>query len=232
QHLARAEDKQLLKAWNVSFADRAAEELVRQLVLAVRIWRPDVVIADHPDGHASGWPCETLIADALHAAFTLAADPRAFPEQLKLLGLEPWQPNKSYARCDSAATAQVKIDLTEVSDRLEASIRDFAAPAQALLADTPTTLPSTRYFHLLESRLPGAEKHVDLMGGIELTPAGVSRRAQPPITALAPEIEKSLRTRRNLQNMAEAPANELTDPKRLLTQIGPMLSAMTKDHAA
>src|SRR5262249_47290903 len=39
QHLGRAPRADLLSSWNGLHADRAAEQLVRQLVLALRVWR-------------------------------------------------------------------------------------------------------------------------------------------------------------------------------------------------
>ncbi|HMC88841.1 MAG TPA: YCF48-related protein, partial [Gemmataceae bacterium] len=232
QHLVRADSKELIRAWNPLFADRAADEVLRQLVLAVRIWRPDVVVTDSPDATGGSGPCETLVVEALHKAFQLAADPKAFPEQIQFLHLEPWEVKKSYARWDSASNAQVQIDLTQVSDRLEASIRDFAAPALGLLADAPLALPTMRFFHLLDSRLTGADKHLDLMRGIEPSPTGVSRRAQPPVSPLSQDVEKSIRSRRNLESLVAMPANQLTDPNRMLAQIAPMLGGMHEDQAA
>ena len=38
------------------------------------------------------------MAEAVHEAFERAADPKAFPEQLNVLGLEPWKASKLYAR--------------------------------------------------------------------------------------------------------------------------------------
>ncbi|HEV3445057.1 MAG TPA: YCF48-related protein [Gemmataceae bacterium] len=232
QHLARADKKELVQAWNPLHADRAAEEMLRQLVLAIRIWRPDVVVTDHPDAEVSGWPADALVCEALHAAFAGARDPKVFPEQLTSLGLEPWEVKKLYHRWDSPQGAQVKADLTQVSHRLEATFRDFATPPSSLLADTPIALPTVRFFHLLDSRIPGAGNQPELMRGVELMPGGVARRKLPPTTGLAQEVEKAIRTRRNLQALAELPPTELSDPNRMLAQVGPMLANMPDDQAA
>src|SRR5207248_9265995 len=86
QHLARSGKLDLLQAWNRSHGDRASDDLLRQLVLALRIWRPSIVITDHPAEQAAT-PAEALLTEALHEAFTRAADPRAFSEQITPLGL-------------------------------------------------------------------------------------------------------------------------------------------------
>jgi photosystem II stability/assembly factor-like uncharacterized protein len=233
QHLARAEKSELVQFWNRMHADRAAEELLRQLVLALRIWRPSVVVADHPDARVSGSPAEALVTEALHEAFRRAADPQAFPEQIKQLGLEPWEVAKVYGRWDSHTGAQVALDLTAVNPRLQTTARDFATPAAGFLADTPYTLPNQRFFHLLDSTIKGAVAHRALMQGVEeLAPGGKARRKQAPPAELSADVEKALRTRRNLQALLEAPAGELTDPNRVLSQLRPMLAGLPADQAA
>src|SRR5205807_722655 len=107
----------------------------------------------------TGWPSEALLTEALHEAFSRAADPKAFPEQLQRLGLEPWEVAKVYGRWDSHIGAQVTLDLTKISSALGSTIRDFAEPAMSLLAESPFGLPTMRYFHLLDTRIPGAVNH-------------------------------------------------------------------------
>src|SRR5439155_25545540 len=95
--------------------------------------------------------------------------------------------------------AQVTLDLTALSPQLQATPRDFAAPAAGLLADAPDSLPKQRSYHLLESRLAGAANHKQLMQGVELALGGVARRKQMANASLSPELEKALRSRRNLE---------------------------------
>src|SRR5207244_1980664 len=123
-HLANADKSELMRFWNQLHADRAAEEFVRQLVLALRVWRPAVVLTDHPDPRATGFAGDALLAEALHEAFTRAADPKAFPEQIKQLGLQPWEVAKVYGRWDERSDAQVMLDTTTISPRLETTPRD------------------------------------------------------------------------------------------------------------
>jgi photosystem II stability/assembly factor-like uncharacterized protein/tetratricopeptide (TPR) repeat protein len=232
QHLAHASKNDLIQSWNTLHADRAPEEMLRQLVLALRIWRPSVIVTDHPDARVTGWPGEGLITEALHEAFTRAADAQAFPEQLKQLGLQPWSVAKVYGRWEERTGAQVALDSTRMSGRLEGTIRDFATPAAGLLFDNPTPLPMQRYYHLLDSRAPGANCHTDLMGGVEMSPGDVARRRQSEAPEIGKDFEKIIRARRNLQALAEMRAGELTDPNRVLTQVGPRLAEMPDSQAA
>jgi photosystem II stability/assembly factor-like uncharacterized protein/tetratricopeptide (TPR) repeat protein len=232
QHLSRASKSELVQSWNALHTDRATEEILRQLVLAIRTWRPSVIVTDHPEESTAALPGEALLCEALHEAFAQAADPAAFPEQIKRLGLEAWKVDKIYGLWEERAGAQITVDPTAICTRLESSANDFATSAAVHLADAPFSLPLQRFYKLLDSRIAGAASHRDLMDGIDLARGGLARRKQLPLAELAPEREKALRLRRNLQAMAEAPASDLTDPNRLLSQIGPMLSHLPDDQGA
>jgi photosystem II stability/assembly factor-like uncharacterized protein/tetratricopeptide (TPR) repeat protein len=231
EHLTRAEKAELVKSWDRLHGDRAADQLLRQLVLALRVWRPAVVVTDNPDLQ-NGTPLEALVVEAVQEAFNRAADAKAFPEHVQQLGLEPWQPVKLYACCPSRANANVTLDLNEPGRRLEATPRDFAAPAAALLADGSAPPPTQRHFRLLDSKLAGAAGHHDLLEGIVLPPGGVARRMLGEVPPTPPELAKALETRRNLQALAEAPPNGLVEPARVLAQLGSSLNGLPTDQAA
>src|SRR5262249_57084887 len=101
--------QELLKFWNEAQGGGAEQQLLRQLVLALRTWRPAVVVTDHPDARA-GNPAGALLAEALHQAFAQAADPKAFPEQLTHLKLGPWQATRVFAVWDKREGAEVVFD--------------------------------------------------------------------------------------------------------------------------
>src|SRR5262249_55991211 len=88
-HLRDADRGELLTVWDPQHGGRAAAQLVRQLVLQLRAWQPEVVVADF-----AGAPPEALVVEALREALTRAADARAFPEQIAHFRLDPWQANK------------------------------------------------------------------------------------------------------------------------------------------
>ena len=175
QHLARAGSATCVKAWDRLHADRAAEELLRQLVLALRIWRPDVVITDHPDAKVTGSPAEALVAEAVREAFARAADPKAFPEQIQnwawsLEGRQAVRPLGHRARPRSS------LDLNEPSARLERRSRDSPPRPPACWPTRRWSCRPSAIYRLLDSRLEGAANHRDLMQGITLAP----RRRRPP----------------------------------------------------
>jgi photosystem II stability/assembly factor-like uncharacterized protein len=229
QHLAGGDKAALLKGWDGRHGGRAAEELLRQLVLALRVWRPEVVVTDAAAG-ADATPADALIVEAVRAAFDQAADEKAFPEQVEQLGLQPWKAGKLYAR--SEAKGQVVFDATEALDRLGASPRDFAEPAAGLIAEGPAALPTQRHYTLLAARMEGAASHRSLMQGVMLAPGGEARRALGEAVELTPERRKAIYARRNLKAVAELPADGLGDGNKLLAQVGPALESLSEEQGA
>jgi len=225
-HMARSDKTDLLRSWDRRHDNAAAEQLLRQLVLALRMWRPEVVVTD--DESATG---DALVREAVREAFQRAADPKAFPEQIDGLGLQPWKANKLYARSEDKSKAQVILVNTEPSERLLASPRDYAATAAGLLSDTAVLLPAQRYFTLLENRLERTGGNGGLMDGITLGLGGEARRKLPDLAALPGAVRQAMQERRNLQALAEFP-NGLSDPNKLLAQIGPALKALPDDQGA
>jgi hypothetical protein len=228
-HLGRASREELLAAWDKPHGGQAARELLGQLVLALRIYRPDVVVTDHPDAKRSGHGADALIAEAMNEAFARAGDKDAFPEQLTTYGLEPWQPKKLYALWPDGPDAQVRLDLTALSPRLGATVREFSTAPLALLGGTP---PRARAFKLLASNLKDASVHSFLMQGVALEAGGFARRKLEAAGEFSAAEAKAARLRENLWAIAEAPADTLTNPDRLLAQLEPALAEMPLDTGA
>jgi photosystem II stability/assembly factor-like uncharacterized protein len=228
QHLTSASKRELLAAWDQRHGNRGAEQLLRQLVLTLRVWRPNVVVSDHPDAKV-GSPAEALLAEAIHEAFQQAGDSKAFREQLTELGLEMWRGDKLYGCWDNSASANVSFDVEAPRPRLAATARDFAAPAAALVSDE--TLPRQRYYRLLEGRAE-ATAHKELMQGVELAMGGTARRELSPLTEADAEILKVVRSRRNVEALAELPIARLNEPAQLLGRLDTLLAPMPEDAAA
>jgi photosystem II stability/assembly factor-like uncharacterized protein len=222
QHLAAANREGVLDYWNRRHAQHAADELLRQLVLALRLWRPNVVLGDHPQGKVAA---SALVAEALQEAVRQAGDPNAFPEQIDLLGLEPWQVSKVYALSDMGSAA-VAHDNDEFLDGLESTPRDHATWAADLLPDGPAVLPRQRAFRLLQTQAKGAEGQTDLMHGLAAKPGDVQRKIGPP--NLDPEVVKAAREKKQLQALAE----RLTDPAAVQSQLLPVLAKLPDEQGA
>src|SRR5581483_5619627 len=114
----------LLEYWNTPHANQADRELLRQLVLAIRTWKPSVVITDHPDIKVTGSAADALVAEAVHAAMTQAAVPQAFPEQIEKLGLEPWAVQRVLALWDKKES-HLTLDNDKELAHLGDTVREF-----------------------------------------------------------------------------------------------------------
>ena len=92
-YLDRTGPQPVLAHWN-KIHGQAPMELLRQLVLTLRMWRPDVVLTDPADGNTA----EALVAEAMVEAVKQANDPTAFPEQIEALGLTVCKVRSLYGR--------------------------------------------------------------------------------------------------------------------------------------
>jgi photosystem II stability/assembly factor-like uncharacterized protein len=231
RHLAEADKEGLLRYWGQLHGGPAEKQLVRQLVLALRTWRPEVVVTDHPDPRVSGSAAAALLAEALHEAFQLAADEKAFPEQMEHLALQPWRAAKLYGLWDRAEGAHAVEDANKDLPRLETSAREFAEPAADLLSDCPLALPGERRFRLLGSTLEGADGLRHLMDGVPAAAVGVARRELKPVAEPRADLVKANRLQRNLRTFADRPVADLADAEKLLPQVATTLAALPEDQA-
>lgn len=222
---------QLLDLWEQVHASDPAREMVRHLVLALRIWRPEIVLTDHPDVRQTGNAADSLVVEATQEAIRQAGNPQAFPEQVQQLGLEPWTVKRVWIGWHEKPGAQVAIANVDPNYHLEASLRDFAMPAFRLIVEGAGPLPTQRFYRLLNQATDGAQAK-SLMHGIDLAPGGEARRSMPAAREVSPDLERALRERRNLQALAEAPASPLFDANRSLAILGAALDKMPESQSA
>ncbi len=222
EHERQADADALLHHWDALHDSPAADELARQLVLALRIWRPDVVIMDSPEDGV-GLPIERWIAQAMQQAFIKASDSAIYPDQIKVLGLTPWKPSKLYAPCADPRTARAILDTTEACPRLGATAHDFVTNAVALLE---SAAPAQRCYRLYVSNVPGAGR--DLMAGLRVDPT--ARRNLGPVQA-QPELVRAIHERRNLEAMISPSAARLVNAGGLIAQVVPAITRLPEDQA-
>lgn len=95
QMFTRAVDFGYSKTADETFEIWGREEVLRDVVRAVRTFRPDVVVARFPETGEGGHGHHTASAVLAREAFRAAGDPARFPEQLAE-GLAPWQPRRLF----------------------------------------------------------------------------------------------------------------------------------------
>lgn len=223
QHLERCDKSAILAHWNKLHADRAQDELLRQLVLTLRIWRPSVLFSEDPE---SATPLSALVGDAVCEAVRQAADPKAFPQQIDDLGLQPWQVRKVYAAGAPKGTTLTQ-DNDEPQPRLQATVREFAADAHALLTPRYQALPAKRSHRLCLNHdgKSGFERH--WLQGIEQA-VGESKRDVKIDDKSDDNLVRAIVQRRNAVALAE----NLDDPARTLALVPIQLDKLSDEHAA
>jgi photosystem II stability/assembly factor-like uncharacterized protein len=230
-HTVGMQSRDLMATWDRMHGGKASEQLLRQAVLAIRVWQPEVIVSDLA---ADVNPADVLVLHAAREAFKQAADPNCFPEQITDLGLKPWAAKKLYALSPEDPAAPVKLDLTEFDLKLAGTPKDLAEPAVRVLADDSAS-SGRRCFKLVAHRLEGSEKHTGLMEGITLAPGGAARR---PATASATDpslldaLKKAVQTRRHLEGLAASSDRELGGVDKAIAALGVEMKKLPADTAA
>jgi photosystem II stability/assembly factor-like uncharacterized protein len=228
-HLSRASRADLLAAWQKVHGGRAPEQLLRQLVLALRMWRPAVILTDDPSGSAGD--VEALVAEAVSEACRQASNPKAFPEQVEQMGLSVWQPYKVYAISPEERKATVSQDLQQILPRLRTTPREFVRVPSALLNPDKSTIPTQIAFSWLMGAR-GTKGHRTLMEGVNLSGGSGARRTLGPPSEITQEQRRQVRRRAQLLGLVERPPSELTDPTRTLSLLEPTFKDMSEEQAA
>lgn len=224
--------RELMATWKPTHGTRSAEQLLRQAVLAIRMWQPEVIVADMMSESS---PAPNAIA--LHAtreAFKQAADPDCFPEQITVLGLKPWAAKKLYALVPQANATDVRMDQAAYHATLNQSPQDFAEFATRILADDSAII-DRRAFRLIAHRLAGAEKHTALTDGITLARGGAARRPETLRSADPSTIEnlkQATQTRRRLESLLTVTDPELASADKLISRLGTEVQQLPDDIAA
>jgi LmbE family N-acetylglucosaminyl deacetylase len=161
------------------------------MVRAIRIFRPDVLVArfsgTNRDGHAHHQASALLTVEAYRAA----GDPAKFPEQIAQ-HLQPWQPKKLYVgnppRMFSGGNVAdedytVKLNTGEYSPVLGMSYTQFALEGLAHQTSQGTggirvpPGPRYTYYKLTDSTIPKPSGHEqDFFDGIDTSLAGLAAR--------------------------------------------------------
>jgi len=214
-----ADMQAILDTWERRHGEKAAVAMLRQMVLSLRIWKPDVIVTDSPTDESS-----RAVFEVLRKAFDVAADPEIFPEQIKNLGLQEWAGRKLLVTLNKRDPAAVNVDVTSSLPRIGDSAQGFASQAFRLW-DEARAVPGYR---LVATRLKDAEGQTKIFEGIPLAPGGAARRELPALaeqdepkrTALKIAHEK----KRNVQAVVAGKVGGLASAEQALSAIGEALN--------
>ena len=111
------------------------EKVLADVVWLIRSFRPDVIISRFPASGAGGHGHHTASAILAEEAFSAAADPARFPEQLALV--KPWQPKRLLWNSFTRPGAEpppggLSIDLGAYNTLLGRSYTEIAADSRSM----------------------------------------------------------------------------------------------------
>ena len=203
------------------------EHVLRDIVGVIRTERPLVIVSrfqgNQRDGHGNHSAAGLLTQEA----FKLAADPRAFPEQVAG-GLRPWQPLKLYmggVRSNEDWTIQVNPG--HYDPVLGDSYQSFARLGLSFQRSQTSGRfsaqpgPSWFYYKRLQSAVDAPAKEDSFFDGIDTTLAGLHRTLRKPYPPGAQDLLQAIE--REVQ--AAADAFRFTDPSAAAPALARALTA-------
>jgi LmbE family N-acetylglucosaminyl deacetylase len=131
QFFSRAFDFGFSKGPDETFQHWDKEKILSDVVWVIRNFQPDVIITRFPTTGEGGHGQHTASAILANEAFTAAADPNRFPEQLKFV--KPWQAKRilwntfSFGRINTTSSDQFHFDVGGYNPVLGKSYGEIAA---------------------------------------------------------------------------------------------------------
>ena len=125
QFFSRATDFGFSKRLDETLDHWGKEEILRDAVRVIRLYRPDVIVSRFQGTPRDGHGNHQAAGAVTEEAYAAAADPERFPEQLRE-GLRPWQVKKLYRSVRDNEKSTLKIDTGVYDPLLGASYRQVA----------------------------------------------------------------------------------------------------------
>lgn len=171
QLFTRANDFGFSKNPEETFSIWNKENILADVVLAIRKFKPDVIICRFPTTGEGGHGHHTASAILAVEAFDAAADPKRFPEQLKVT--EVWQAKRifwntfNFGTTNTTAPNQLKIDVGTFNSFTGKSYGEVASESRSMhksqgFGSTRQRGVNIEYFKLLK----GDSVKADLFEGI------------------------------------------------------------------
>ena len=220
----RVAEVEAVKAWPDYLVETTADRdpkalpdatdpaLIARLVLAIRTYRPALVVTDAIDPKAPSSDLAVLLATK--AAFRMAADPTAYPEHLSVLKLTPHSAHALFGLAATPATATTRYDLTAAEPRSGLALADTLLEASATLTGRFTT-PDAVGLRLIAHRLTDVAQAKELVPGPALAEGGPSRGKAMAAPDADPRRAKAHALRRELAGLPLTTGVEAATARRL-----------------
>lgn len=174
QFFTRAYDFGYSKSPEETFTKWDKEKILSDVVWVIRKFQPDVVITRFPTTGEGGHGHHTASAILANEAYTAAADPNRFPEQLKYV--KPWQVKRvlwntfNFGNTNTTNADQFHFDDGIYNPLLGKSYGEIGAESRSQNRTQGTGSTSiightTEYFKTTE----GSQPSKDLMDGVDVT---------------------------------------------------------------
>ncbi len=171
QFFTRANDFGFSKNPEETFSIWNKDSILSDVVLAIRRFKPDVIVCRFPTTGEGGHGHHTASAILAVEAFDAAADPKRFPEQLKYT--EVWQAKRlfwntfNFGTTNTTAPNQLKIDVGAYNPLLGKGYGEIAAESRSChksqgFGSAKSRGSGLEYFKLLK----GDSAKTDLLEGI------------------------------------------------------------------
>ena len=174
QFFSRAFDFGYSKNPEETFTKWDREKILSDVIWVIRKFQPDVIITRFPTTGEGGHGHHTASAILANEAFTAAADPNRFPEQLKYV--KPWQAKRilwnsfNFGGTNLTSNDQFKFDIGGYNPLLGKSYGEIAAISRSNhksqgFGATATRGETIEFFKTTGGTVPSD----DIMNGVELS---------------------------------------------------------------
>ncbi|MFN8291233.1 MAG: PIG-L family deacetylase [Chitinophagaceae bacterium] len=175
QFFTRAFDFGFSKNPEETFTKWDKEKILSDVVWVIRKFQPDIIITRFPTTGEGGHGHHTASAILANEAFTAAADPNRFPEQMKY-GVQPWQVKRvlwntfNFGGTNTTREDQYKLDVGGYNPLLGKSYGEIAAESRSQHKSQGFGVPAYRgerleYFKATKGDQPAN----DLMDGLNIS---------------------------------------------------------------
>ena len=193
QFFTRAIDFGFSKSSDETLSKWPREEILADVVWAVRRFRPQVIVSVFSGTPRDGHGQHQVAGMLAHEAFDVAADPNRFPEQLGD-GIEAWQADKLYlARAgfgggETATLEAGAFDPLLARSYLQVSMDSRSQHRSQDMGSAQPLGPRQSILSLVTTA-EGVDGEGGFFAGVDTTFAGLVGRAVPPSEAAQGEIE-------------------------------------------
>jgi LmbE family N-acetylglucosaminyl deacetylase len=247
QFFTRAYDFGYSKTPAETFTKWNREKILSDVVWVIRKFQPDVIITRFPTTGEGGHGHHTASAILANEAFTAAADPKRFPEQLKYV--QPWQAKRilwntfNFGSTNTTSSSQFHFDVGGYNAVLGKSYGEIAAMGRSQHKSQGFGVPASRgeAFEFFKTT-GGSEPTKDLMDEVNTSwqrvPGGaaIEKMISNVLTGfdfVAPHksVTALLEIRKVLQSMPEGywRNRKLTEVEKLVEEASGLFMEATTD---